>query len=405
MIERGAPFDADQAARRAGVTTEFFERLITLGIVHADASGTFGAGQVRRAQMAQTLDRAGIPVDGLASLIARGEVSLDFFDSPDYERFPLLADETFAEANQRTGVSFELLTAMREASGLAAPSPTDHLRETELLMLPFLATQVRLGFRPIATERLLRVMGDSLRRISEQESSWWRTEVIDPAVERGRHGERLTQTFAFEDSNLLATQEEQHLIALYNAHRTRAWSANIVATLETELEHAGLHSRLERPPAMAFLDVTGYTRLTQERGDEAGAALAGKLGRLVQRTAATHSGRAVKWLGDGVMLYFDEPVGAVTASLEMLDGVAEAGLPPAHIGIHAGPVLFQEGDYFGATVNLASRIGEYARPGEVLVSAPVAQHAADAASFSSIGAVELKGVGSAIELFSARRPA
>ena len=47
------------------------------------------------------------------------------------------------------------------------------------------------------------------------------------------------------------------------------------------------------------------------------------------------------------------------------------GLPPAHVGLHAGPVIFQEGDYYGATVNIASRIAEYARPGEVLVSQEV----------------------------------
>ena len=60
------------------------------------------------------------------------------------------------------------------------------------------------------------------------------------------------------------------------------------------------------------------------------------------------------------------------AALEMVDGLAAAGLPPAHVGLHAGPVLFQEGDYFGQTVNLSARIADYARPGEVLVSQAVA---------------------------------
>jgi len=373
-----------------------------LGIVRSDEHAKFSVGQVRRAQMAQTLDRAGIPLEGLAEGIARGEISLDFFDRPDYDRFPLMADETFAEASARTGVPMELMTVMREASGLAAPEPHDRLSEVELQMLPFIATQLRLGFRPIAVERLMRVMGDSLRRIAEQESSWWRSEVIEPALQAGARGAGLGSFFSFKNSDLLARQSEDHLLALYTAQRTRAWTSNIVSTLEIALDRAGLHSRLERPPAMAFLDVTGYTRLTQERGDEAGAALAGKLSRLVQRSAAAHSGRAVKWLGDGVMLYFDDAAGSVAGALEMLDGVVDAGLPPAHIGIHSGPVLFQEGDYFGATVNLASRIGEYARPGEILVSRTVADLAAGAATFSPIGSVELKGLGNAVELYSAR---
>jgi class 3 adenylate cyclase len=84
-------------------------------------------------------------------------------------------------------------------------------------------------------------------------------------------------------------------------------------------------------------------------------------------------------------------------------GVAAAGLPPAHVGLHAGPVLFQQGDYFGQTVNLAARIAEYARPNEVLVSQAVVDAAGDGhASFSDIGRVELKGIAGTIQLHAAR---
>jgi adenylate cyclase len=87
----------------------------------------------------------------------------------------------------------------------------------------------------------------------------------------------------------------------------------------------------------------------------------------------------------------------------MVEGVADAGLPPAHVGLHAGQVLFQEGDYFGRTVNVAARIAEYARPGEVLVS----QEVVDASegipvAFSEIGPVELKGVSGQVQLHTAR---
>jgi class 3 adenylate cyclase len=62
----------------------------------------------------------------------------------------------------------------------------------------------------------------------------------------------------------------------------------------------------------------------------------------------------------------------VPAALEILEAVADASLPPAHIGIHSGPVVFQAGDYFGRTVSLAARIGELAQAGQVLVSDEVA---------------------------------
>jgi adenylate cyclase len=172
------------------------------------------------------------------------------------------------------------------------------------------------------------------------------------------------------------------------------------------LERAGLYRRLERPPAVCFLDLTGYTRLTEERGDAAAADLAARLADLVRRSALEHDGTPVKWLGDGVMCFFREPADAVLAALAMVEVVGRHGLPPAHVGIHAGPVVFQEGDYFGRTVNLAARIAEYARPGEVVVS----QEVVDAAhggpvTFTEIGLVELKGVPGTLRLHTARRNA
>jgi adenylate cyclase len=164
-----------------------------------------------------------------------------------------------------------------------------------------------------------------------------------------------------------------------------------------------VYSRLDRAPAVCFLDITGYTRLTEERGDEAAADLAAQLGRMVQRTSMQHGGKPVKWLGDGVMFYFHDPGPAVLAALEMVNGVAGAGLPAAHVGLHAGPVLFQEGDYFGRTVNVAARIADYARPGEVLVTQEVVDASRGArVAFTPIGPVELKGVSGAIELYAAR---
>ncbi len=171
-----------------------------------------------------------------------------------------------------------------------------------------------------------------------------------------------------------------------------------------QLAEAGLHSRLDHPPAMCFLDISGYTQLTQERGDAAAAQLAEELGRIVQRTSVKFSGRAVKWLGDGVMLHFPIPVNGVEAALEMVDAVVEAGLPPAHVGLHAGPVIFQEGDYYGQTVNLASRIANHAKAGEVIVSQAVVDASGGAGiTFQEIGPVELKGVSGAVRLHVATR--
>src|SRR4026208_1206754 len=98
------------------------------------------------------------------------------------------------------------------------------------------------------------------------------------------------------------------------------------------LEEAGLRVREEKsPPAMCFLDVTGYTQLTEQRGDAAAAALAGGLSRIVQRISVQHGGRPIKWLGDGVMFHFPDPGSGVVAAIEMVESLAAAGPPPAPV--------------------------------------------------------------------------
>ena len=123
----------------------------------------------------------------------------------------------------------------------------------------------------------------------------------------------------------------------------------------------------------------------------------------MQRSSIQHGGKPIKWLCDGVMFYFRDPGPGVLAALEMVEALAAAGLPPAHVGLHAGPVLYQSGDYFGQTVNVAARIADYARPGEVLVSQAVSVASPEAGlTFHDIGPVELKGVSGTVHLLRAQ---
>ena len=104
------------------------------------------------------------------------------------------------------------------------------------------------------------------------------------------------------------------------------------------------------------------------------------------------------------MFHFPDPGSGVVAAIEMVESLATGGLPPAHVGLHAGPIIVQEGDFYGQTVNLAARIGEYARPGEVLVSGAVRERAdASRIDFQPLGEVGLKGVSGLVELYAATK--
>jgi len=394
-------FSREQAAARAGVTIDRLAELLTLQIIKPRSADEFSVGDVRRARLVETLIEAGLPIDALAEGFRRGLLTLDFVDGAEYDRFPQMSEESFGQVAERTGIPFALLAVIRETGGFASPSVDDLVREDELRVVPFVEIQVRLGFDPVAIERLLRAEGDSLRRVAEAEAEWWRSQVSDPRLASGQTGIGLAAVDVSAELNMAG---QEALLAIWNAQQAQTWTANIIGGFEYLLAREGVYQPLDRPPAICFLDVTGYTRLTQERGDHAAADLAESLSKIVKRSSADHAGRPVKWLGDGVMFYFRDPGNGVLAALEMVDGVVAAGLPPAHVGLHAGPVVMQEGDYYGQTVNVASRIAEYARPGEVLVSEAVVQAAgASGLAFDDIGNVELKGVSGVVRLAAARR--
>ena len=392
-------YSREIAAERAGVEPSYLVRLVDLGILAPEDPDRFSPGDVRRVLMAKSLEGAGMPLEGVAAGIQSGALSLSFLDAASYERFAALGSETFRQVSDRTGIPLELLMVVREAIGMAQPSPDDRLRDDEMAIVPFIELQLAEGFRTPAIERLIRVQGDSTRRITEQESAGWNSEVIDPAMAAGKGPEEIANA---DLADRIAPLSEQAVLAMYHAQQARAWTANIIEGFEVMMAKAGIHSRLERQPAICFLDISGYTRLTQERGDDAAADLSTTVARLVQRSSVQHGGKPIKWLGDGVMFYFGDPGPGVRAALEMVDGLASAGLPPAHVGLHAGPVLFQEGDYFGQTVNLSARIADYARQGEVLVSQAVADASQETGiSFGDIGPVELKGVSGTVHLLRA----
>jgi adenylate cyclase len=393
----------EDIAAQAGVDPVFIDQLVALGVLAPDGDGLFTTGDVRRARLIHSLDRAGISVEDVAAAVQSGDFRLGMFDLESFEtRFSPLSQTTFASLSAESGVPLELLMVIREAIGFAQPNPDDAVREDELRVVPAIRFQLDRGFNEATIERWLRVYGDSLRRMAETEGAWWDSEIMAPIFAAGVDiPQRIDDAsrWGLEMAHLI----EPAIVAMYHAHQEHVWSQNIFDGVEEQLELAGLRSKFTRPPAMCFLDMTGYTRLTEERGDAAAADLAASMARMVQRTSREHGGKLVKWLGDGVMFFYREPGRGVLAALEMLDGITSTGLPPAHVGLHAGPVLFQEGDYFGRTVNVAARIAAYARPGEILVSQEVVDASElEGVTFTSIGAADLKGVSGELRLYSAR---
>ena len=391
-----------EVAERAGVDVTYIDRLVDAGILRPEPGEVFSLADVRRARLVRSLELAGVSFDGMVAAVREGTLSFAYLDAGAFdEPFAVLSGTTFRELSEKSGVPLELLSVVREAVGFAAPGPDDLVREDELDVVPAIELQVENGFSPAAIERTLRVYGDSLRRIAETESDFWSSEVMGALLASGMDERDMLEAQADLGTRMTPLMERA-LVGIYHGQQQHAWSQQSVEMVERALERAGVPSGSHGPPAMCFLDLTGYTRLTEERGDEAAADVASSVATLVRRTSTAHGGQPVKWLGDGVMFHFRDPGQGVLAALEMVDGVEHQGLPPAHVGLHAGPVVFQEGDYFGRTVNVAARIADAARPGEVLVSQEVVDAAAGTpVTFTEIGPVELKGVSGPLRLHAA----
>jgi class 3 adenylate cyclase len=204
-------------------------------------------------------------------------------------------------------------------------------------------------------------------------------------------------------SPMIRSLAEQLLLWLYRRHDEHATLEHLVEHVESVVEEAGLvEQRRDTAQAVAFVDLSGYTALTEERGDLAAVEVARHLAQVVDRVVRSHRGRPIKWLGDGVMIYFRDPADAVRATLATVERAATSGLPPAHAGVAAGPVVFRDGDVYGRTVNLAARISGHAGPGEVVVNAACADACSDpGVRFEPLGEATLKGIAGPVPLHRA----
>jgi adenylate cyclase len=394
-------FSRGEAAARAGIDRDTLDEFVSLGIVRPSDGDRFTEGAVRKLGFVGTLAAGGLPPAAIAGVLESGQFSLNFLDNASFGTFTAISALTFEDLAKERDIPVEVLLAIREAIGAAIARPTDRVWEVELDIVPSIEAQLASGFPPDAVERLVRILGDSLRRYALASAESFRRHVIGPVEDAS--GEEIGAAAAAASERISGPTEDA-LVAMYRAQLRHAYASTMVDGITATLADAGIVASNERPPAMCFLDITGFTRLTSEHGDKAAADLADGVGRLVMRVSVEHGGRPVKWLGDGVMLHFREPGAGVVAALIMAAEVPRAGLPPAHVGLHAGPVVCQDGDYYGSTVNLASRIADYARPGEVLVSQAVVDASADSETdFIALGHVELKGAAGPMELYVARR--
>src|SRR5262245_58172391 len=362
-----------ELAARTGVGEQEIQRLVTHGVLvpRQGRGAPFRAVDVLKIRLARACEEGGLPMEGIAKAVRAGHLSFAFVESWPFGRWAARGPESHAELATEAGLPLEALQRIVEAFGFARPEACEAVVAAERPVAALIGRAVELGFiDEAAAVRFGNLYAEVLRRIASVEIEVYHSGIELPLLGSGL-GERRAMELASQVSEEFTDLLDEALIAVYRRQQELTWTEHQIEHIEQALEASGVWLPPGLPPAMCFLDLAGYTRLTEERGDQEAAALAARLADIVRHRPRQHHGEAVKWLGDGVMFHFRDPSGAVVSALDLVEEVPAAGLPPAHVGVAAGPVIRQGGDYFGRTVNLASRIADHARSGQVLVSEPV----------------------------------
>jgi adenylate cyclase len=319
------------------------------------------------------LRKRGATPDEISRAEREGRLVLVAFDR---ELMPGQPRYTFEEVCRRASFDVETARRLWRALGFPDPPPDALLfRDDDVEAVITLRRQIETTIAPLGEEgedlaQVVRAFGGALARIAEVES-----DLLVAAVQERRESGKTEDAIAAEVMDALDWPRLSRLIdyglrlQLRAAIRRKLTASDPQATGAAEL-------------AVGFVDLVGYTALSQELEPEDLGALVSRFEELAYDTVAEHEGRVVKTIGDEVMFVAADPASAALIALRLTEGSAvDELLPDARAGVAYGSVLAQEGDYYGPVVNLASRLVDRARAGSVLASSEFRDALSDGPAF------------------------
>jgi adenylate cyclase len=270
---------------------------------------------------------------------------------------------TEGEVARITGMPEEMARRFWRALGFADVTPEDKIfTDLDIEAILILQTMVELGAADVDTSlQLARVIGSSMARIAEAE--------VAPAV-RGMVGAPgAGEGSSIEAADRFVSLADRSLPAMARLLEF-AWRRHVQASVRRAMLLRSRHDPGALPDlCVGFADMVGFTMLSQQLSEEELAALVSRFEDVAHDTVTAGGGRVVKMIGDEVMFVTDTAAAAARIGLSLAEAHADDELlSDVRVAMAVGPVLVQDGDFYGPVVNLASRAAGIAAPGSVLVS-------------------------------------
>jgi adenylate cyclase len=302
---------------------------------------------------------------------------------------------TARELEKKSGVPLDWLQASRRSLGLAVPDPDARVFGEDDLAAARIGRKVRdAGFQDEHVLDANRVLGRGMARYAEALRALSADVLLEPEADE----RELAHRFESVARELLPLAEEwlRHVFAMHFRQMLRHEAVTLQERTSGRSD--------ERTQAIAFADLVGFTELGESVTVEELGDVASRLTRLAEEVTAPPV-RLVKTIGDAVMLVAPDPKELVDAAVELVErGEAAEDMPKLRVGVAFGPAVNHWGDWFGSTVNLASRLTARARPGSVLAAEAVREAVGDGYTWSSAGPKKLKGFSSPVKTYRVRRP-
>ena len=300
---------------------------------------------------------------------------------------------TAAEVEERTGLPAGTMGRIRRQHGLPAPESEDRVfSDEDVEAAKSMKLFLDAGFADERVDEITRVLGEGMGRLSATIAA----SFVETFLDAGESEDEVALRFA-ELAQQLTPAFAPVLVAAFKAHLRDSVQRGVLGLAELEAGDIAGAQEL----AVCFADLVGFTRLG---GQVEVGELSTVAGRLASLSASLTQApvRLVKTIGDAAMFVSPDPAALVEVALKLVDAFEAEGLPSLRAGIAFGPALLRAGDYYGNSVNLASRVTGVARPGSVLCTREIRDAASDAFNWSSAGRHKLKGVPGPTPLYRAR---